>query len=168
MYLQYKVMLELAMNYDAPANLSEMGFHIPGMIILQSNFVCFCNQSNHSDPLSVTEQAGKEGADPAEAFRDHVVKKVNIANTCSDDAITFFMEITTFSFMQEEDAELELPFTEEELKKKYGESWRRRYGASPSSWCPRCSACTEVPISGLDPDRDQCPNMVPKKARFAS
>ena len=32
----------------------------------------------------------------------------------------------------------------------------------------RGSACTEVPISGLGPDRDQCPNMVPKKAQFAS
>ena len=31
-----------------------------------------------------------------------------------------------------------------------------------------CSACAKVPISGLGPDRDQCPNIVPKKARFAS
>ena len=30
------------------------------------------------------------------------------------------------------------------------------------------SAPKKVPISGLGPDRDQCPNMVPKKARFAS
>ena len=29
------------------------------------------------------------------------------------------------------------------------------------------SAPEKVPISGLGPDRDQCPNMVPKKARFA-
>ena len=26
-----------------------------------------------------------------------------------------------------------------------------------------CSACSQVPISGLGPDRDQCPSKVPKK-----
>ena len=31
-----------------------------------------------------------------------------------------------------------------------------------------CSACSQVPISGLGPDRDHCPRKVPKKARFAS
>ena len=30
------------------------------------------------------------------------------------------------------------------------------------------STCAEVQFSGLGPDQDQCPNMVPKKARFAS
>ena len=30
------------------------------------------------------------------------------------------------------------------------------------------STCVEVLISGLGPVRDQYPNMVPKKARFAS
>jgi len=158
-----EVTLEFAMNDDAPVNLSEMRFHIPA-----------------------TEQAGEEGADPAEAFRDHVVKKANIATTSTGDAIAIFREITSlsprgrydikmyptfihlhgktfdykiptgtvmrlfllphkdqrqmffcvnldppikqgqtryhylvFSFMQEEDTELELPFTEEELKEKY-------------------------------------------------
>ena len=51
-------------------------FHIPGMIILKSNFVSFCNQPNHTDPLSVTEQAGEESTNPAEAFRNHVVNKI--------------------------------------------------------------------------------------------
>ena len=32
----------------------------------------------------------------------------------------------------------------------------------------RSSASDKVPISGLGPDRDQCPNMVPKKSEFAS
>ena len=36
------------------------------------------------------------------------------------------------------------------------------------TWKIASSACAIVPISGLGPDRDQCPNMVPKKARFAS
>ena len=30
------------------------------------------------------------------------------------------------------------------------------------------SAPEKVPISGLGPDRDQCPNMIPKETRFAS
>ena len=33
---------------------------------------------------------------------------------------------------------------------------------------PTNSASEKDPISGLGPDRDQCPNMVPKKAQFAS
>ena len=47
--------------------------------------------------LSATEQAGEEGADPAEAFRDHVVKKANIATTSTGDAIAIFREITSLS-----------------------------------------------------------------------
>lgn len=155
-----EVTLEFGMNDDAPVNLSEMRFHIP-----------------------LTE--GVED-DPAEAFREHVVKKANIATTSTGDAIAIFREITSlsprgrydikmyptfihlhgktfdykiptgtvmrlfllphkdqrqmffcvnldppikqgqtryhylvFSFMQDEDTELELPFTEEELKEKY-------------------------------------------------
>ena len=30
------------------------------------------------------------------------------------------------------------------------------------------TASEKIPISGLGPDRHQCPNMVPKKAQFAS
>ena len=80
------------MNDDAPVNLSEMRFHIPGIFsFLQSsvniNILIF----------SATEQAGEEGADPAEAFRDHVVKKANIATTSTGDAIAIFREITSLS-----------------------------------------------------------------------
>jgi len=156
-----EVTLEFGLNDDAPVNLSEMRFHIP-----------------------VSELAGEE--DPAEAFREHVVKKANIATTSTGDAIAIFREITSlsprgrydikmyptfihlhgktfdykiptgtvmrlfllphkdqrqmffcvnldppikqgqtryhylvFSFMQEDETELELPFTEEELKEKY-------------------------------------------------
>ena len=31
------------------------------------------------------------------------------------------------------------------------------------TWKIASSACAIVPISGLGPDRDQCPNMVPKR-----
>jgi len=156
-----EVTLEFGTNDDAQVNLSEMRFHIPS-----------------------SENAGDE--DPAEAFRDHVVKKANIATTSTGDAIAIFREITSlsprgrydikmyptfihlhgktfdykiptgtvmrlfllphkdqrqmffcvnldppikqgqtryhylvFSFMQEDETELELPFTEEELKEKY-------------------------------------------------
>jgi len=156
-----EVTLEFSTNDDAPVNLSEMRFHIP-----------------------VSELAGEE--DPAEAFKDQVVKKANIATTSTGDAIAIFREITSlsprgrydikmyptfihlhgktfdykiptgtvmrlfllphkdqrqmffcvnldppikqgqtryhylvFTFMQEDEIELELPFTEEELKEKY-------------------------------------------------
>jgi len=156
-----EVTLEFALNDDAPVNLAEMRFHIPS-----------------------TELSGD--VDPAEAFRDHVVKKANIATTSTGDAIAIFREIHSlsprgrydikmyptfihlhgktfdykiptgtvmrlfllphkdqrqmffcvnldppikqgqtryhylvFSFMQEDETDLELPFTEEELKEKY-------------------------------------------------
>jgi len=159
-----EVTLEFGMNDDAPVNLSEMRFHIPATLAGEDG----------------------EGEDPAEAFKDHVVKKANIATTSTGDAIAIFREITSlsprgrydikmyptfihlhgktfdykiptgtvmrlfllphkdqrqmffcvnldppikqgqtryhylvFSFMQDEDTELELPFTEEELKEKY-------------------------------------------------
>jgi len=156
-----EVTLEFALNDDAPVNLAEMRFHIPS-----------------------TELSGD--VDPAEAFRDHVVKKANIVTTSTGDAIAIFREIhclaprgrydikmyptfihlhgktfdykiptgtvmrlfllphkdqrqmffcvnldppikqgqtryhyLVFSFMQEDETDLELPFTEEELKEKY-------------------------------------------------
>jgi len=156
-----EVTLEFSLNDDAPVNLAEMRFHIPS-----------------------TELSGD--VDPAEAFRDHVVKKANIATTSTGDAIAIFREIHSlsprgrydikmyptfihlhgktfdykiptgtvmrlfllphkdqrqmffcvnldppikqgqtryhylvFSFMQEDETDLELPFTEEELKEKY-------------------------------------------------
>merc|ERR1719330_1388124 len=156
-----EVTLEFALNDDAPVNLAEMRFHIPS-----------------------TELSGD--VDPAEAFRDHVVKKANIATTSTGDALASFREIHSlsprgrydikmyptfihlhgktfdykipigtvvrlfllphkdqrqmffcvnldppikqgqtryhylvFSFMQDEDTELELPFTDEEIQEKY-------------------------------------------------
>jgi len=156
-----EVTLEFALNDDASVNLSEMRFHIP-----------------------TTEQSGD--VDPAEAFREHVVKKANIGTTSTGDAIAIFREIHSlsprgrydikmyptfihlhgktfdykiptgsvmrlfllphkdqrqmffcvnldppikqgqtryhylvFSFMQEDETDLELPFSEEELKEKY-------------------------------------------------
>lgn len=156
-----EVTLEFSLNDDAPVNLSEMRFHIP--------------------------PSGLEGEDdPAEVFRDHVVKKANIGTTSTGDAIAIFREIHSlsprgrydikmyptfihlhgktfdykiptgtvmrlfllphkdqrqmffcvnldppikqgqtryhylvFSFMQEDETDLELPFSEEELKEKY-------------------------------------------------
>ena len=84
-----KVTLEFAMNDDAPVNLSEMRFHIPGILSFFQSINIFI--------ISATEQAGEEGADPAEAFRDHVVKKANIATTSTGDAIAIFREITSLS-----------------------------------------------------------------------
>ena len=77
------------MNDDAPVNLSEMRFHIPGILSFFQSINIFI--------FSATEQAGEEGADPAEAFRDHVVKKANIATTSTGDAIAIFREITSLS-----------------------------------------------------------------------
>merc|ERR1719330_2199147 len=67
-----EVTLEFALNDDAPVNLAEMRFHIPS-----------------------TELSGD--VDPAEAFRDHVVKKANIATTSTGDAIAIFREITSLA-----------------------------------------------------------------------
>jgi len=157
-----EVALEFALNEEAPVNLSELRFHIPS-----------------------SDQGGEE-ADPAELFKEQVVKKANIGTTSTGAPIAIFREITSlcprgrydikmyptfihlhgktfdykipastvmrlfllphkdqrqmffcvnldppikqgqtryhyliFSFMQEDDMELELPFTEEELKEKY-------------------------------------------------
>merc|ERR1719411_1743876 len=156
-----EVTLEFGNNDDAPVNLSEIRFHIP-----------------------TNELAGD--VDPAEAFKDVVVKKAKIGTTSTGDAIAIFREINSlaprgrydikmypsfihlhgktfdykipvgtvmrlfllphkdqrqmffcvnldppikqgqtryhylvFSFMQEDETDLELPFTEEELKEKY-------------------------------------------------
>lgn len=158
-----EVTLEFSLNDDAPVNLSEMRFHIP------------------------PSASGLEGEDdPAEVFREQVVKKANIATTSTGDAIAIFREIHSlsprgrydikmyptfihlhgktfdykiptgtvmrlfllphkdqrqmffcvnldppikqgqtryhylvFSFMQDDETDLELPFSEEELKEKY-------------------------------------------------
>ena len=156
-----EVTLEFGNNDDAPVNLSEIRFHIP-----------------------TNELAGD--VDPAEAFKDVVVKKAKIGTTSTGDAIAIFREINSlaprgrydikmypsfihlhgktfdykipvgtvmrlfllphkdqrqmffcvnldppikqgqtryhylvFSFMQDEDTELELPFTDEEIQEKY-------------------------------------------------
>jgi len=158
-----EVTLEFALNEDASVNLSELRFHIPS-----------------------SEQQGGEDVDPAEAFKEQVVKKANIGTTSTGAPIVIFREITSlaprgrydikmyptfihlhgktfdykipastvmrlfllphkdqrqmffcvnldppikqgqtryhyliFSFMQEDELELELPFSEEELKEKY-------------------------------------------------
>ena len=69
------------MNDDAAVNLSEMRFHIPSTV-------------NAEGEDGEEEQ---EGRDPAEAFKDHVVKKANIATTSTGDAIAIFREITSLS-----------------------------------------------------------------------
>jgi len=156
-----EVTLEFGNNDDAPVNLSEIRFHIP-----------------------TNELTGD--VDPAEAFKDVVVKKAKIGTTSTGDAIAIFREINSlaprgrydikmypnfihlhgktfdykipvgtvmrlfllphkdqrqmffcvnldppikqgqtryhylvFSFMQDEDTELELPFTDEEIQEKY-------------------------------------------------
>lgn len=156
-----EVTLEFSQNDNAPVNLAEMRFHIPS-----------------SELASET--------DPAEAFKDHVVKKANIATTSTGNDIATFREVSAlsprgrydikfyptfvhlhgktfdykipvstimrlillphkdqrqmffcvnldppikqgqtryhylvFSFMQDEETELELPFTDEELQEKY-------------------------------------------------
>jgi len=156
-----EVTLEFANNDDAPVNLSEVRFHVP-----------------------TNELAGD--VDPAEAFKEIIVKKAKIGTTSTGDAIAIFQEVNSlaprgrylikmyptfihlhgktfdykipvgsvmrlfllphkdqrqmyfcvnldppikqgqtryhylvFSFMQDEETELELPFTEEELQEKY-------------------------------------------------
>ena len=156
-----EVTLEFSNNDDAPVNLSEIRFHIP-----------------------TNELAGD--VDPAEAFKEMVVKRAKIETTSTGDAVAIFREINSlaprgrydikmypnfihlhgktfdykipvgtvmrlfllphkdqrqmyfcvnldppikqgqtryhylvFSFMQEDETELELPFTEEELQEKY-------------------------------------------------
>jgi len=156
-----EVTLEFSCNDDAPVNLAELRFHIP-----------------------TTDLTGD--TDPAEQFKEQVVKKANIVTTSTGDAVAIFREIHSlsprgrydikmypsfihlhgktfdykiptgtvirlfllphkdqrqmffcvnldppikqgqtryhylvFSFMQEDETELELPFTEEELAEKY-------------------------------------------------
>jgi len=156
-----EVTLEFANNDEAPVNLSEVRFHIP-----------------------TNELAGD--VDPAEAFKEMVVKKAKIETTSTGNAVAIFGEINclaprgrydikmyptfihlhgktfdykipngtvmrlfllphkdqrqmyfcvnldppikqgqtryhylVFSFMQDEETELELPFTDEELQEKY-------------------------------------------------
>jgi len=67
-----EVTLEFSANDDAPVNLSEMRFHIP-----------------------ITELAGD--VDPAEAFKEKVVDKANIAMTSTGTDIASFREITSLS-----------------------------------------------------------------------
>ena len=63
-----EVTLEFANNDDAPVNLSEIRFHIP-----------------------TTENAGD--VDPAETFKEYIVKKAKIGTTSTGDAIAIFQEI---------------------------------------------------------------------------
>jgi len=158
-----EVTLEFALNEEASVNLSELRFHIPS-----------------------SEQQAGDDIDPAEAFKEQVVKKANIGTTSTGAPIAIFREITSlcprgrydikmyptfihlhgktfdykipastvmrlfllphkdqrqmffcvnldppikqgqtryhyliFTFMQEDELELELPFSEEELKEKY-------------------------------------------------
>ena len=67
-----EVTLEFGNNDDAPVNLSEIRFHIP-----------------------TNELAGD--VDPAEAFKDVVVKKAKIGTTSTGDAIAIFREINSLA-----------------------------------------------------------------------
>ena len=67
-----EVTLEFSNNDDAPVNLSEVRFHIPS-----------------------NELAGD--VDPAEAFKEIVVKKAKIGTTSTGDAIAIFPEINSLA-----------------------------------------------------------------------
>lgn len=67
-----EVTLEFSNNDDAPVNLSEVRFHIP-----------------------TNEMAGD--VDPAEAFKEIVVKKAKIGTTTTGDAIATFHEINSLA-----------------------------------------------------------------------
>lgn len=67
-----EVTLEYSQNDNAPVNLAEMRFHIP-----------------------TTELSGE--TDPAEAFKDHIVSKANIATTSTGQDIASFREIHSLS-----------------------------------------------------------------------
>ena len=67
-----QVTLEFSCNDDAPVNLAELRFHIP-----------------------TTDLTGD--TDPAEQFKEQVVKKANIVTTSTGDAVAIFREIHSLS-----------------------------------------------------------------------
>lgn len=67
-----EVTLEFANNDDAPVNLSEVRFHVP-----------------------TNELAGD--VDPAEAFKEIIVKKAKIGTTSTGDAIAIFQEVNSLA-----------------------------------------------------------------------